>query len=888
MGDTCFQSAEQEERREEADGGGYFLVGGEEKVINSQRRLAFNYTFVFRGAEKAKTEEKAAMKTVENRLYAEIRSMSASSSAIALTSLKFESGAIRVSFSNMESIPLFVVFCALGLRDDREIFSRILPESSMRLALPSARESGAVQDQNAALELIGRRLCHAETTEKLVSAAKAKIHKCFLPHMNLANNDGDDAAEWARKASYLAYMVHKLFSVLLDLRPVDSRDELGLTRVDQAGALLYSICEHSCPVVVSHFEKEVFRSPAAEISAVSLQRALRCETNQTTTQLRQAMKTGNWLKKVGVTQPLDRFNSLSTMSSLRKVTSTLSAETASLESRAILPSHFGFFCVAETPEGGPCGLVRHLALTASVSVFDFKGANDEIATGIVNTFSAMSMDVDDDARGGTHVFVNGRLLCIVAASHVSLLVEMLRGARLSGKMSRDVGIEWNVTHSGVCVNTDAGRLYRPLGKLCNGVPLADVGGDLRSQSWPQLLNSSSVELVDAAEQRHLLIAMYASEATRSHSHFELHPSAMMGVSANTIPFAHHNQSPRNLYQASMGKQAMGAQYEHVSRSKTSNLLFYPQKPLVTTAAMKMLRKDERPAGQNAIVAILADRFNQEDSIVMNQSSIDRGLFRSVTMTTYSESESAAAAAVNGGSAPTMFGPSPGGRGGNFSKLKGDGFVSCGEKVLPGDAIIGRRTCTNATPLFGHGAEASVPVESRDSSHLLKASQGGRIDEVKVSQTADLLRHVSVRLRTVRVPVIGDKFASRHGQKGTVGMTRRQEDMPFTLDGTVPDILVNPHAFPSRMTIGHLLETLSGKVASSDGVIGDGTAFTSPSMESISQQMHELELPATRQRSAVLWSNWSPFEGSNFHGSSVLSAIESSVRRQGPRACARSS
>lgn len=300
-----------------------------------------------------------------------------------------------------------------------------------------------------------------------------------------------------------------------------------------------------------------------------------------------------------------------------------------------------------------------------------------------------------------------------------------------------------------------------------------------------------------------------------------------------------SQSPRNTYQSAMGKQAMGIFLTNFNErmDTMANILYYPQKPLATTRSMEFLKFRELPAGQNAIVGIMCySGYNQEDSVIMNQSSIDRGLFRSLFFRAYMDSEKRIGMTTIEEFEKPMRGNTLRLKHGTYDKLDEDGLVAPGVRVSGEDIIIGK-----TAPIPADTEELGQRTKNhtkRDVSTPLRSTENGIVDQVMLTTNAEGMKFVKVRMRTTKVPQIGDKFASRHGQKGTIGITYRHEDMPFTSEGIVPDLIINPHAIPSRMTIAHLIECQLSKVSSLRGFEGDATPFTEVTVENVSKLLRE--------------------------------------------------
>jgi len=321
---------------------------------------------------------------------------------------------------------------------------------------------------------------------------------------------------------------------------------------------------------------------------------------------------------------------------------------------------------------------------------------------------------------------------------------------------------------------------------------------------------------------------------------EVAPYTVLGICASLIPYAEHNQSPRNSYEAAMAKQALGVYATNylLRVDSRSHILEYPQMPLVKTKPMDIIGHDNRPSGQNCVVAVISfEGYNMEDALIFNKASIERGLGRSTFYRIYE----AECRQYLGGLKDRFITPEPGIRGYRgeqyYRFLEIDGIVSLESRVAGGDVLIGR---TSPPRFLEEYKEFEVKGPTmRDTSVDMRPAETGIVDGIFITETGEGSKLVKVRVRDQRIPELGDKFASRHGQKGVIGMIVPQEDMPFTPEGIVPDIMINPHAIPSRMTIGQFLESMAGKVAAARGKPVDGTPFVNENPEELKQALIDL-------------------------------------------------
>lgn len=428
----------------------------------------------------------------------------------------------------------------------------------------------------------------------------------------------------------------------------------------------------------------------------------------------------------------------------------------------------------------------------------------------------------------TVIFLNGRLV----GNHPDgkSLANRLRERRRMNELSNQVNIYYSSRLNELHILTDKGRVRRPYIVVEAGKSrlTSEIMARLKNNelNWHHLVKMGIIEYLDAQEEENSLIAIKESELTPEHTHLEVDPSNMFGVVAGVLPYPEHNSSPRITMACAMAKQSLGVYATNFGHRYDTRgyILYYPQEPLVQTSLYRALKLREKAAGQNCIVALTSYHgYNMADAIVVNRSSIDRGLHRICMFKTYEAEERM----YPGGQKDKIELPTPevvGYRGEEAYKyLAEDGIVLPESEVEGKDVLVGKTSpprFLEEISVFG-----TVEEKKRESSLSLKSGEKGKVDSVLITEGPGGNRMVKVRVRSIKVPEVGDKLASRHGQKGVIGLLVPQENMPFTASGIVPDLIVNPHAIPSRMTAGHLLETLGGKAGCLGGMLMNGTAFS---------------------------------------------------------------
>ena len=805
------------------DPGGYFIINGSERVIVGLEDLSYNKIIV--------DAEKVGGKIVHKaKVYSSIVGYRAK-----LELVMKEDGLIVAKIPGSPvDIPVVTLIRALGLESDKDIASVVsLVEEIQNQLEGSFEKAGDVPTPKDAIVYISKRIAPGMLEEFQIKRAETLLDWGLLPHL------GKHPENRKEKAFFLGEAACKLIELKLGWIEPDDKDHYGNKVIKFAGQMLADLFRTAFRNLVRDMKYQLERSGQKRgLNAV----AAAIRPGIISDKLNNAIATGNWGRgRVGVTQLLDRTNYLSTISHLRRVQSPLSRTQPNFEARDLHSTHFGRICPAETPEGSNCGLVKNLALSAIISQ---NVPSEDVVETLYNSGVADLISANNEIKkDGTRIFVDGKLIGF--HKNGQELTRSLRDLRRNSKIHPHVGIsiyepEQEGATGRLYVNCNAGRVLRPLIIIDNDKSLlTEEFLDKISKkliSWNDLIRMGIIELIDANEEENCYVA-FDTTNTKTFTHLEIFPSAILGAGASIIPYPEHNQSPRNTYESAMAKQSLGFSTPMMNTSTyvRQHFMLYPQTPIVTTKSLNLLGMEERPAGQNCVVAVLPfDGYNIEDAIVLSKSSVDRGLARTFFYRIYD----AEAKQYPGGMRDNFEIPNAednirGYKGEkSYRVLEEDGIVATESSVTGGDILIGKTSPPRFMEEYKE-FESTGPYR-RDTSIGVRPSETGVVDTVVMTQSHEGGKMYKIRVRDMRIPEIGDKFASRHGQKGVLGILAKNEDLPYTEQGITPDVLINPHAFPSRMTVGMMMESVTGKAAAVRGKQFDGSAFVGEKMDVVKE------------------------------------------------------
>ncbi|CAH9134445.1 unnamed protein product [Cuscuta epithymum] len=807
------------------DPGGYFVVKGTEKVILIQEQLSKNRILI-------DTDRKGCVQASVTSSTENIKSK---------TILKMDKEKIYLELNQFKSkVPIMIVLKAMGMESDQEIVQMVGRDPRYgSLLLPSIEECAAnnVYCQQQALQFLDsdkflKPFAYSTGSfDKGGGRALEILKKTFLANIPVHDNN------FRKKCIYVAVMLRRIMDAILNKDTMDDKDYVGNKRLELSGQLLSLLFED----LFKTFNAEVIKTVDLHLAKPS--RSSKLDISQSlmrdsiTKGLEITLSTGNWdvkrfrMHRKGMTQVLTRLSYIVSLGFMTKIQPQFEKSRKVSGPRALQPSQWGMLCPCDTPEGESCGLVKNLALMTHVTT-------DEDERPIVSLCYWLGVE-DLELLSGEEIHTPNSFLVVlnglILGKHrkPQRFASAMRKLRRAGQIAEFISIFVNEKQCCVYIASDGGRVCRPLVIADRGIPrikehhMKELRDGVRN--FNSFLREGLVEYLDVNEQNNALIALYDKEATPDTTHIEIEPFTILGVIAGLIPYPHHNQSPRNTYQCAMGKQAMGnIAYNQLYRMDSLiYLLVYPQRPLLTTRTIELVGYDKLGAGQNATVAVMSySGYDIEDAIVMNKASLDRGFGRCILMKKVNASYQKHSNDTfdrklrphrNGSDAQEM------------QILDDDGLASPGELIKAKDVYMYK-----GTPHITRGPPVQSPMALPESAYKqVKLSLGynkcpegqiSAVDRVALFSDKDNNLCVNFMIRHTRRPELGDKFSSRHGQKGVCGNIVEQEDFPFSERGICPDLIMNPHGFPSRMTVGKMIELLGGKAGVSCGRFHYGSAF----------------------------------------------------------------
>ena len=876
------------------DPGGYFIINGTERVLISMEDLAPNRVTVEKNKKYAHETEVAKIFSQKDGVRKP------------LNIEKRRDGMLMVKIPSAGTTPIPVVLLmrALGMENDKEIFAAIAgPVEAMKYTVANINdvkdnEEYGVESSEEALQWLEKKFAAGQQKEYREARIQNLLDKELLPHLGSSEDNRE------KKAIFLGRIVRQVLEMAITDRDPNDKDHYANKRVRLAGDLIEDLYRVSMQQLARDLKYQLERHHNRK-RELRINACLRPDV--LTQKIMHALATGNWVGgRSGVSQLLDRTTYLAALSHMRRVTSPLVRSQPHFEARDLHPTHWGRLCPNETPEGQNCGLVKNAAQMIDVS--------EEVAEADVKEL-LREAGVDSSPAGwaeGSRIHVNGDIFGL--HKNPTKLVNQFKRRRRQGRIRSEVSIRHDSENRDVFINTDRGRILRPLLVLDDGdLKLSKESlENIRSGEWTfnDLVSNGVVEWVDAEEEEDLLVAprpfdlpMYSPENNRpinpanvewlnlgeeqiSHAdlrvevhmpngesvfeefsvplnyyqedidalrrkqkrknlilvytHVEIDPQLILGVCASLVPYPEHNSTPRVTGGTAMVKQSLGLPSANfrLRPDTRMHVMHYPQQSIVGTRAMKTTNFAQRPGGQNFVVAILSHHgYNMQDAVVINRAAVERSLARSSFIRTYNAENKR----FPGGQEERIEIPGTG-----LDEIKGlkswEAYTHLERDGLP----------TPETFLSSVGGESSVLVgktspprfleeahghflqaqERRESAMMVRHGESGWVDNVYVTESLDSTLLCRITVRTEKIPELGDKFASRHGQKGIIGRLVDEQDMPFTVDGVIPDLIINPHAIPSRMTVAHVLEMVGGKVGAMEGRHIDGTAFSGEKEDSL--------------------------------------------------------
>lgn len=856
--------------------GGYFIVNGAEKVLLTQERLGDNIPYATKRIQKPSEEatrglsEKEAAAKIEDATKSEkyeyiagIRSISEDGTTGPYSHFLvippennkpddpkiidkiYDYGTLstkRLATITLpgftQPVPLFSVFAALGLGNDADIYETTLagvpPSEKVQydqlfaelvlshdtyIRQEIAKEEDDTQDPDL---LFLRR----QTRTRSNGAVFLNIYTSMLPHCEKREGESTGSL-YRRKAYVLGNMLRMAMDVVIGKTGKSDRDHFRFKRLDSSGDLCFQLFRKVYKEVGKemltkidsriHFEQQTYLGEkianVIQPENISYYWGSRTFLNE----FEKSFK-GKWGGEDGISQELSRLAYLGTVAHLRRVNLQMDKGTKVVEPRRIHASTWGIMCPADNPDGGNIGMIKSMTIFCAVST---ASRSQDILKLLQSREEFTPIHLIHPSTWKTHwtkVYLNSDLVGVLESNSEKIHSHMLKSRR-EGKIHKYVSLCWNRLNNEYIIFTDAGRPSRPVYRERTKPEDIKV-----ANSWAKILDN--IDYIDAQETESLRISM---EPFSTKYPSEIHGSVIFSASASVIPNPDFNQAPRNFFSCQQTKQACSWFSTAFSKrfDTIATLLNYAQRPLSQPWMYNHILGSNGclPYGENAIVALaIYGGYNQEDSILLNDSALRRGMFHTTYYHSYDVLEEMIDPAMRTHTEFANLTTDPKYREtverkkeNNYELLDNDGIIRKGVHIDDDTVLVS--IVSPKTDALGHVKGYN------DVSYTPKRGQHGIIDDVYRYITPEGLRGVKIRVAEHRIPVLGDKYSARHGQKGTVGFRIPEEDMPFTKNGLRPDMIVNPHAFPSRMTIGQFVESMATKLGVHMGALIDSTPFT---------------------------------------------------------------
>ena len=867
------------------DLGGYFIIDGKEKVIIPQEQFASNLVCYKTNKDDDKYSHSAIIRMMSEDASKPVRTMKIH---IVRDTDSLYMNNIVVDIPNVrQPIPLFILMRALGIISDKDIIKYCILDINNKEMIEHFRASvydaGTIFSQETAIKYISQFLKF-----KNIHYTYHILCDYLLPQVGEMN--------FKNKAYFIGNMVFNLLKLKLKLISDTDRDNFKYKRVELPGNLIYDLFKEYYNLlqkeIQGHIENDLYyhytNTETNYLNVTELQLVSEVFSSEFIKDDKKDEKKkhklgyneifknkivdngfkksykGRWgatplTTRLGIIQDLNRLSFNSFISHLRKINLPLDESAKVVGPRLCHSSQYGIIDPMDTPDGGNCGLHKHLAITSYITNgYSYKLLFEWLRENI--NVRLLEECIPENIINKTKIFINGTWIGIV--NQLVSTVNFLKFARRIALIPIYTSISCDYINNSIEIFTDGGRITRPLFYIDETKELS-INSDLFKKSigktehidWFNIVsgfnnkknkiilrnnsfyemnelyndsidtlnkNKSVIEYIDSSEMNTLLVSSSIDKIkyNNKYTHLEIHPSCMFGYMGNLVIYPETNPLPRNLFSCGQSKQAVSLYHtNYVNRvDKTGIVLNYGQTPLVKTRYLDYFNKEENVYGENTIVAIgCYGGYNVEDAILINKGSVDRGLFRTTYYSVYETREESSLVKGNTVNSKitnvekldvdrkkTDY---------DYSYLNDNGLVKENTKLDEKIIVIGKVT-----------VDAENVNKYFDSSVKTKRGQLGYVDKSFITDDEEGFRLAKVKIRDERIPSIGDKMASRAGQKGTIGLVIPEEDMPFTSDGIKPDLIINPHALPSRMTIGQLVECITGKACCYYGNFGNCTSF----------------------------------------------------------------